>query len=1109
MGLLAKAILAKETIKFRASLLKEIQFFNYPPSFIALKAAALATLNSLSEQIAEKIRSFADFDIDDIRELRKFIKNNDRLNAIMKLSGKELDDEIVSELLLRCQSPNQDVIKELESFNFYTDATNDLVNKANDLLSKIDNFLNKASEYLDKAMEYLVMALMLYYIIKLIIDLFSNLDFPSTYRLKAIQKLIRYSLASIWEFTTAEFNSLKNAFETIDTLLITVAAASALYLFNKKASQKAAEELMLENACSKTKDLFNASKNQSIQDFENPADTSANFEISLSCPLPETDFSPKEPYSSKLENFTCEIPGEDQIQEYYSTLSPELSTKAIIVNLRDEKLIMKLPKDSFVDTNTVIASLGNLSVYSPIEGYIESFTDASIVIGDISDPAEDKLMSTINSLNSKYKELNQTQEFLRQWEIKCLYPIMLAKSPITDGTLTAQEAENVQYEGMEERFQGIWDFWYGTKTTKGLVENYEKRVKKITGESNVKKNAENETLYKIKEELDKEQKKLFDYLLKIDDDAYKIAIATVAKKGEYELLEYYVNNITLELNALKEVDSITESFRTYMNGFTQERFVIEKWKPEKISDKTIELLKDLEKGATNGSKLWKQGLEQYNKKKELSDVRKWLENIKPRKKLETNEVESYINRIYFLYYLFLNASAFTEKYKDLKESNTQEQTLKEANYLEKVFGDLQKRLSELPGEIKETEDLIENLSLTSNYFIESHDGIEYRNYTIPKLTSDCDSSYAKETASKYELNDIRYWLKWCALATLTGLLPIYWSTGFILGAPILFPVIYIPIKPISTNYGVILIGLTITGIYPFPLILLANESSNYVSPIPLPPIEVIKKGIDELKKSISASLQTFRKETLKTYLDDTAKEIEDLNAQVDTVEENLVSHKTNRPPKTRKNIVEYSEWLGQKTSIQEEKDTLKVQRWKLEQKYEIIDNAYSSGDSVGETGDATLSKLEVAERNINEKLDSLVQQTDKIDNIIAPIPTTLDPYTANFAFTIKNPTPVIGIADNLNENVNQGAVTKITDKFQLNNEGFMSGVVKFNKTGYDTALAAARFLPVGGTVSKDPFPKYEEISPINIPYLKFLTTEYLPKGAQTYGIPGQLPPPVG
>ncbi|HUT79861.1 MAG TPA: hypothetical protein VMZ29_01560, partial [Candidatus Bathyarchaeia archaeon] len=122
MGLLAKAILAKETIKFRASLLKEIQFFNYPPSFIALKAAALATLNSLSEQIAEKIRSFADFDIDDIRELRKFIKNNDRLNAIMKLSGKELDDEIVSELLLRCQSPNQDVIKELESFNFYTDA---------------------------------------------------------------------------------------------------------------------------------------------------------------------------------------------------------------------------------------------------------------------------------------------------------------------------------------------------------------------------------------------------------------------------------------------------------------------------------------------------------------------------------------------------------------------------------------------------------------------------------------------------------------------------------------------------------------------------------------------------------------------------------------------------------------------------------------------------------------------------------------------------------------------------------------------------------------------------------------------------------------------------
>lgn len=1116
MGIISKQLLNKETIKFRANLEKERLFGQYPVSLLALKSAALSSLEDISNSLASKIGGLVDFDINDIRALKSYIKNDQRLNTLMKYANDNVNEEIVSNVIKKCANIDSETAKEFDVYQMYSETTNKIIQETNDILSKIDAFTNKVGNLLNESIRYVEAGIMAYYIIKLVIKLFRDTDFPSLFRLKYIQKLIRYTLASIVDYIGDQFNSIKNWLKTIDGLMIGFAIAGSLYLLNRRLSQDEAKKIMLQTACDKTKQEYEEAERLSILEAQTEPSV-GKFQISLSCPIHDTNFVPKEPYENKLSTFSCPIgePQEVPTPELESGLILETALKAKIENNREGKLSINVKKEQFVDNQTILATLQGTPVYSPVEGYIESYNDKEIILNDIEDPSEDPLITEANKLNSKYQELYEIKSILREYEIICIYPIMLKESPVTDGSIGASERKGVLYENMESRYEPIRDKWYGTKVSRGLIEDYEKRVEKITSKDNVEEKAKNDETFKIKEELDKEDKKLFNFLLQIDDDARNIARQTEAKKGEYELLEYYVNNLALKLNenslsdAEEEKQKYLPGFRNEINKFVRQRYVIEGWKPEKISDKAIELLKDLEKGATNGKKLWDEGLEKYNERKKLSDVKKWLENIDPRKKLETNEVEKLINRIYFLYDFYLNIKAYTEDYKNLKESNEREQTSREGNYLIDFFDNLQIRYSKLPKEILEIEKKLEDLSLISNYYNQTIEGTEYRIYSINPLDDDCNSSYKSEVKSKYGFGDIQYWLRWCGFATLTGLVPIYWSTGLFLPGPILLPVIYIPIKPIETKWGFILIGLTITGIYPFPLLLFGNLTSNYTSIIPIPGIDLIKNTIKDIKEKISEQLSDFKKNILKNKLDEYTEKIQDLNEQISEVEKRLVQHKINRPPKTINDITAYSEWESVKLQIKNNKTELELQKWKLEQKHQIINSAYSSGSQIGNTGESDLKKLEDAEKSINDKLDMLVEKVDSVETILAPLPTTLQPNTADFGLTLKNPKPVIEIQDKLNDNINDRVLDKIQNSFKLNNEGFMAGAVKFNKSEYDLTLQSVRFLPTGSTVSKDPFPKYENISPVNVQYLKFLTTEYLPKGAQTYGIPGQLPAPVG
>ena len=190
--------------------------------------------------------------------------------------------------------------------------------------------------------------------------------------------------------------------------------------------------------------------------------------------------------------------------------------------------------------------------------------------------------------------------------------------------------------------------------------------------------------------------------------------------------------------------------------------------------------------------------------------------------------------------------------------------------------------------------------------------------------------------------------------------------------------------------------------------------------------------------------------------------------------------------------------------------TSKKDKMQAEIKYKIIKDAYD-GAPIAKNQDAKIQALQNTEEKILSQFDKLDLLIAGIDKFLAPLPIATKPETANFAFTVKNPKPIINMATDIDQNINYDPLNKIMEKFEPKNEDLMKtnyGSIlskTFNNfKGYKTALKAA--MPT--IIKSDPFPKYENLKPSNLPWMSFLLKEWAPTGAKTYGFPGFPPLPL-
>ena len=1070
----SKEKLEKLKVKFENDIKEEIKFYKKPESLILLTTSAISSLDVLNLSIKKSISKIP-IDIDDLSGLKKFLRNNSDTNLILKKSETILNEDILSSILLKCDNVNEENI---EDFIKATSLSEDF--------TQINENITTA-EIGVKINEYVDVALIVYYMSKLLINTLSNSRFPSNFRLKYIQKLAKITIASIAQKLGQKFKNLSGFINIIINITITITASTAIYLFNVKQLKSQANSILSENMCGELSPAFDV-------------DISSNtFEISLECPV-EFDqvMVPKQPFENKENNFSCEIP-ENIETVIEAKIKNDLATKAIIVNNRKENMNLLVTKDSYVTDKTIISTVGEFSIYSPVNGYVSDIKENKITLKNISESSDNYLSESILELNEKYEELNNIKTFLKKYEIKSLYPIMIKTSPSID---TSLNTTFILSNGMYKPFKKIKNDWVDE------LEIYEKNIQKIAGEDNIKINAENETLFNIKDEIDNQEKITNDSLTKLIIKSSIIAKNTKVKNIEFELLEYFLIEVLLELTTTKTLNNIEQKFKDQINIFTQQRYVIDGAKPKIIIKKINEFI--LNYTILSKGNWFKTGLKLYQTSKKLSNIENWLKSI------ETNDddfskfdKEILLNKIMFLYKFYFQINHIVEKYKNLKEANKKDQVVKEGNYVSNYFGQLRKRFKLLPLEIKDIESRIENLALLPIFSIIKENEEEFRKYSISASENKCPRPNKNPNLggkTETDFGDIKYWLKYCSFATLASVVSPDngWSTGLILpGAVIKLPVIYLPIKAISTPYGFMMLGLTIVGIWFTPIILMVNYETKSITPF-VDPVAFIKKQIDTLKENISVEIKTLKIDNLKKYLDNIKKEINNKILGINKLSELIKIHKLSRPSKLKKNIIEQEKWNLKNINLSKEKLLIKTDKWKLEKKFMIIYNSYKLGTNINENlGDPIISSIQQIEKNINNQLNKINDLLEKIEKTIEPLPITLKPNTANFGFTIKNPKPIINILSDIDDNINNNILENIQEKFKLNNEKLMSKEININYEKYLNIIKTK--LPI--IIKKEPFPAYESLSPINFTWLKFLKNEFVPTGAKTYGIPGFSPFP--
>lgn len=1135
MTIQAEAMKLKGELIFKVQTELEKLFFDFPLSIDLLKSMGIALLLQFADQLKDEILSRFDvpFDLDNMNQLKNAIKKNPKTNAIFKAANQLMDEEALSNALLACEKAKaekdptalfnetnthlltenkEDINKFIASIKVQNN--NSLLDKLDVIKDKLNGLMDDASDVLNIMNDYLAYALLGYYIVNLIIDLFTRTDMPSGYLSRYTGKLVSVFIASVSDAAQELYDmvsSILNIVISVDALLTGLIVAMTLYVLNRLKFQESSKKELSKMMC--------PDYDGSLDGFdEDPSlNERASIDLSNITDLPDVcDYDefpeylvPKEPFELKLANseINCSVDfvEEDDIISLQDA-KPLLATKAVVENQRDGQLKILVEKGNKIKTGKLIGLVGKKKIYSPINGTVYDITNNQIFFDDITDKSQSFLEEKAKDLSDKYSEFNASKEFLKKWAVKSLYPVMLGNSPTNDREIAGEELTAITNVGVEQYYNKLVED-YNKK-----VEIYEKNAEIIASKDNVTIHAEDETLHIIKRDIDNLQVLLGRDIKKLQKDSIEIANVTMGLISEYALIDFYFEFL-LELAASDNKTSIETKFYDNLHKFQERRLYIEQFDTtvlnQRVDDLTLELLGDF---YPEDLDLKERALKSYNTTNELKEIKDWLTLVaKNNESIEEIDKVKIINKIIFLLEFIVQVPEYAEKYGDLDPSKVFEQTVIEGNYINRYINSIFRKIINIPKQIKSLEAQIDDISLISSFSIIEYNDANHRQYVITPdedvikcVPVDLDPNAGGNTTTDF--SDINYWIKYFSIATLTGCgMPgIGWATGLILpSGPVLLPVVYIPIKAVAMDYGFVVFGLTITGVVLMPFMMFVNLSTVFQLPL-FDPVKALKNEISALKLNLVGQLDEFKVATIKQFLDSAKVELDAATVAYEGAKDNHIQHKLKKPPKTKKYIKEQAEWTVTNVEYIQSKLTFGVAKFSAETKYSLLYILWSVGGELSEKLSAGLGQafaaLKQAEDLINIQFDALAKMVETLEKIVGPLPITLQPDSANWGFTLKNPMPLTPFGLQLTAPMIQlNILDPIIEKFRAKNVDFMSpGGVKLDYASYIELIQSMLSI----LILRDPFPPYEKLSLTNVAWIIFLTGELIPFGARQFGMPG-------
>lgn len=774
--------------------------------------------------------------------LEDLMSNISKLSSSNIVLGEELLQDVpllngmknqISDYLNICNIVVEDIdcdgINEQEYIENIEYTIDELVNKD---IEYINFNVSKKGKKTNNILGAIILIIAIFFLIKNLIkyvNILKETRFPSvkmmnisiTPLIVRIKSLMKISLESIdLSKYTPSLIILDNILKIVISSLSAYVLASIIFNNNKKKVQDASYDdfkaFVDNNTCEgyqEHSEDIKVSENTLKRDIHTLM-TDIDVAEGINCDIMDDFITPSKPFLRKVEDFKCESDtiNEDIVFEHKE--SYDLIDKAIFDDVEF--------KGGVGDSITYLSNIGGF--ISPISGVVEKNNERKLYISDIED--EDvEITDKIERLVNIHKSEEEIIELFNKCYFFSMYPYMLHNSaPTTINNPYAPKIESIYSDGV--------------KKYNKLISNFEKFIQNTCTKENIESGSNDDTLDAIAESIITEKTKLNSEIKSLSDKCVKDSLSTRYENDDMNILSYYIKDLGVRI---VELDSVyAKELLSMVNEIISKRKLTDTYQSSDIYDDIKKMVKDVSNKKINISQI----MNIFNKNNSVEDVYNFL--------LEYIEDNSTCKRISYMVYIYHN--------KEYKQKLTQQEKITELNEEYLSINNFWKRLNLILSDLqKEREsiniffDKVGNVSYEYNIIEEG--GEKYRLYSRV-CEDDCDKSYFDidsdfSPKTKIDFSNINYWRKYFRMATLVGCAPMYWSTGLIiLGAPILLPVIYTPIKVLKTKWGIIVIGLGICGIAVSPLTFYVNFENKAVSLIPNIAINSLKSSLKLIKSDL-------------------------------------------------------------------------------------------------------------------------------------------------------------------------------------------------------------------------------------------------------------------
>lgn len=1124
---------------FQQNLLDEIEFSHAPDLLVSLKTTALSKLNTILKENQQYNDTISKTDLNKV------------LNKISKLDDKTYINKTTECDICNIPSIEETINKYIPSLKTQDIQFEELSKiEENYNKSKISSDLKNISTFIN---DTAIAGAIVYLMTNLIIDFINSTDKPSISRSSILQNSIQNKFNLFKEATAQSLkdqkNNFLNSFKALDGIILLIVGSYVLWEFNKEKIQSAAKDNLNKICClspdpDTTEEIKQTTSN--LLGLKSGTIDSSSL-INGECPIDQNSEIPvvSIPFDDKSKDLpSCEITQEVPISANISDVNNELAVKAIIENLSVYKSSLNVTIGEKIDQNNIIFKINNkkiLNWYSPVSGVITNISsDNKTIYVDNIEEVDNIAVSLSNQLTDKFTELDNIKKFITDYITPASYTSLLYQSSLVDISTLTSKGLVVDPRSVNNIYSNLVD------TNKTLANSIVIMINNVANSDAIKtatidENKSGDNLKKIQEEITNIQTYYINQLQNNVTNSKDICSKIISKEEDYKIFDHYLINLYLPLNNINDFNNINtdilsqnnnivqsdieQRFKTIINQITTDRFKLDGNYNYVLLNRLKNKISILSGKSADEDVTFM--ISSYIETHNIYSIKDYLFTISAN--YNNSDKESIIKECLTIFIYYINPKKTTDtnkksniidKQKELKD--LKERTSREFILINNFFINIFKRLTEIPVEIEELNYKLNNIVTFNSYSIKEIDNEQYRYYTIVDEKEDKTCPIVNTNiASSKKSDDINYWLKYCGLATLISLPNL--STVIIGSNTIQLPVIYIPIKSFSTVWGVFVIGLGICGISISPFTLFANCSNNYNLPLPdsANPITIIKKEITNLKNDLISQVKEFKNVAVNKNMSSLSKKCIEYDNQINqllTEKGLLKAQKPNKSLYTNVNIYQRDLliWNEKLAKYDIKVKSLKVEKNIEANKYKILSDSKVGTAKISDAkvNDPTINSLEKTETNIIEKTSIIDKNIDNIDNTIkplaeSPVPIAMKPQMMNFGFTIKNTKPVIKIGDmdNGGNNINKPVLNTFLKSKKLNKNNFITNINgELSKININDNLKELKGLMI---INKECLPKYEDLSLSNLSWsTNFISKEWGPTGAKTYGTPGQNPLPI-